>query len=328
MPLVAVYEENLKRVYKASTWSTSNFWRWISEILIVVVTLILAFVSQGFWKKTNAYLEQPAIHFDKRCLVVLSGGMADPFDYYFWSPYVDLNRAQADRLIMPVLEIKEDDFEQDTVNDQFFVDISFQIPNESFTVRSVFWMLYFKATLKQHALVDMNGVIFGELERLTPAKSLSISADLQFWQRKPLPFSGHYNFTQDLVKLNETEMAFGSALYLPVTNQSIQQYQLAFRQIQRWETSQTLENSTFTLNFKFVVPEQLLIYRSGALELLKWVALQFAIQVLTLTFKVWIQYFALSILVRILFDGLTSFLFQNHLLESVIYVEETKTKVH
>lgn len=61
----------------------------------------------------------------------------------------------------------------------------------------------------------MNGVIFGEVERLTPAKSLSISADLQFWQRKPLPFSGHYNYTQDLVQLNGTEMAFGSALYLP-----------------------------------------------------------------------------------------------------------------
>lgn len=68
--------------------------------------------------KTNSYLEQPKIHFDKRCMVVLSGGMSDPFDYYFWSPYVDLNRVQADRLIMPVLEITEDDFEQDDTNDQ------------------------------------------------------------------------------------------------------------------------------------------------------------------------------------------------------------------
>lgn len=61
----------------------------------------------------------------------------------------------------------------------------------------------------------MDGIIFGEIERLTPAKSLSITADLAFWQRKPLPFSGHFNYTQDLVQLNETEVAFDSALYIP-----------------------------------------------------------------------------------------------------------------
>jgi hypothetical protein len=63
-------------------------------------------------------LEQPEIKLDKRCMIVLSGGHADPFEYYFWSPYVDLNRAQSDRLIMPVVEITEKDVNGDELIDQ------------------------------------------------------------------------------------------------------------------------------------------------------------------------------------------------------------------
>jgi hypothetical protein len=163
----------------------------------------------------------------------------------------------------------------------------------------------------------MNGVIFGEFERLTPARGFEISGDVLFWQRKPLPSFGHYNFTQDLVELNETEAVFNSALYLPY---EIQQstlnnnytFQLS-RPIHRWETSDSLDNSTFTAKFHFFIPEQHLIYRTGALELLKWV---------------WIQYFAISVLVRLFFDALTGFLFQNQLLETTMYCEETKSKVH
>jgi hypothetical protein len=179
----------------------------------------------------------------------------------------------------------------------------------------------------------MNGVIFGEVERLSLAKGLSISADLLFWQRKPLPFAGHYNFSQELVELNETEMAFDSALYVPYEIQrsmlnnnytfQLDRYcfyietffslQSIFRSVQYWETAAVLENSTFTIRFDFLIHEQLLLYRTGALELLKWL---------------WIQYFALSILIRVLFDTLTSFMFQNNLLGSIVYCDDAKSKVH
>lgn len=81
----------------------------------------------------------------------------------------------------------------------------------------------------------MNGVIFGEIERLTPAESLSLSGDLKFWQRKPLAFAGNYNFTQDLVQLNETDVAFGSTLYIPYEiQQSTLQNNFTF-QLDRFE---------------------------------------------------------------------------------------------
>lgn len=54
-------------------------------------------------------------------MIVLSGGLSDPFDYYFWSPYVDLNRAQSDRLLMPIVEINERDVDQDGLIDQVSV---------------------------------------------------------------------------------------------------------------------------------------------------------------------------------------------------------------
>jgi hypothetical protein len=51
-------------------------------------------------------------------MFVLSPGSEDPFDYYFWSPYVDLNRAQSDRLITPVIEVREEDRDRDGIVDE------------------------------------------------------------------------------------------------------------------------------------------------------------------------------------------------------------------
>jgi hypothetical protein len=51
-------------------------------------------------------------------MIVLSAGLSDPFDYYFWSPYMDLNRAQSDRLVMSTVEINERDVDQDEIIDE------------------------------------------------------------------------------------------------------------------------------------------------------------------------------------------------------------------
>ncbi|KAI6175218.1 hypothetical protein M3Y99_01982200 [Aphelenchoides fujianensis] len=318
MALTVVFEENIRRVYRAHTWSTANFWRWLSETLIITLTLVLAFESQGFWKKTNTYLEQPAVQLSKRCMIVLGDGSADPFNYFFWSPFGDLNRAQADRLVMPVVEVQDADRDQDSRVDEITMNIALRMTNTSFRVRSVYWMLFYSAQLKQRAVIDMNGAIYGEIERLSPAADVSIAGDLRVWQRKPLPSYGRFNLTEDLQQLNETELVFASSAYVPFEMQRRSlnhNYTLQLdRPIQHWNPIGVEENATtFTLNFHFFVPEQELTYRCDALELLKWV---------------WIQYLALSVLVRWLFDHLSGFLFQNQIFPSIVHVEALKQKDH
>lgn len=61
----------------------------------------------------------------------------------------------------------------------------------------------------------MNGAIYGEIERLSPAVDVSIAGDLRVWQRKPLPSYGRFNLTEDLQQLNETELVFASSAYVP-----------------------------------------------------------------------------------------------------------------
>ncbi|KAI6217466.1 AAA domain-containing protein [Aphelenchoides fujianensis] len=181
----------------------------------------------------------------------------------------------------------------------------------------------FKSVMKKNlkdfeSYSRINGAIYGEIERLSPAADVSIAGDLRVWQRKPLPSYGRFNLTEDLQQLNETELVFASSAYVPFEMQRRSldhNYTLQVdRPIQHWNSIGVEENATtFTLNFHFFVPEQELTYRCDALELLKWV---------------WIQYLALSVLVRWLFDHLSGFLFQNQILPSIVHVEALKQKDH
>lgn len=108
----------LKKTYYANSFSMANFWRWFSSTITIVLTVVVVFETQGMWKKINSYVEQPHMELENNIFVILSGDSGDPFDYYFWSPFEDLNKAQNDRLITPVISSTQDDYNEDGVTDK------------------------------------------------------------------------------------------------------------------------------------------------------------------------------------------------------------------
>lgn len=83
----------------------------------------------------------------------------------------DLNQAQADRLVMPVIEVQDADRDQDGRVDevssrwkhvdlarilQITMNIVLRMTNTSFRVRSVYWMLFYSVQLKQRAVIDVS----------------------------------------------------------------------------------------------------------------------------------------------------------------------------
>ncbi|CAK5111320.1 unnamed protein product [Meloidogyne enterolobii] len=76
---------------------------------------------------------------------------------------------------------------------------------------------------------------------------------------------------------------------------------------QRWDTRSETPNDTesgsFHVNYRLRINEQIFYYRTDVWEMLK---------------LAWIQFLAIYIVVRTLFNSLSAFLYQNHILETFI----------
>lgn len=69
------------------------------------------------WKKTNTFLEQPKIEFSRKCFLLV----ADPSktnDYYFWSSFQNLNDADPKQIVMPIIESRASDYDNNGKMDE------------------------------------------------------------------------------------------------------------------------------------------------------------------------------------------------------------------
>jgi hypothetical protein len=66
-----VYQEPLCRRHYASFASTAAGFRVFLRVLVVVLALLLAFATGGFWKKISHDVVQPTVHYSGDALMVL-----------------------------------------------------------------------------------------------------------------------------------------------------------------------------------------------------------------------------------------------------------------
>uniref|UniRef100_A0A915EJG5 Transmembrane protein 231 n=1 Tax=Ditylenchus dipsaci TaxID=166011 RepID=A0A915EJG5_9BILA len=326
----------LSNAYKAHPCSAANLWKNFSNFLIVVLSLLITFTSQGLWKKTNTYLEQPIIEFQRHCTFLLRDQSGDPNQYLFWSSFDAFNQLaqystavnlEADRLVVPLIESEELDHNEDGKPDELLVNVKLRPPSamEAFRVHNVFYALEVKVRLEYRALVETTGWMVGSVEHLFAGQSLTVWGDLHFLQKRPLPSYG-------LVQINNTttnssdlfdQEDFHLANFFPLQIQK-RNFEQNFSvdllgKTETWiplfhsNDNFTQQQQEFGINFRILIREQNIVYQTDALELLKWA---------------WIQYFAILIVVRYLIGELSSFLYENHVLGSVVVGHDQKVKIN
>ncbi|CAD5221131.1 unnamed protein product [Bursaphelenchus okinawaensis] len=276
---------------------------------VISITILISFKTGGMWKKTNTYIELPEVKFDSNCYFIVTQDNGDPFDYYFWSPFDELNQLQHDRLMAPIVSVTENDVDDNGVTDYATIEIKFKYPEEKFEVKSLHWMLFYKFTLNRRSIIQANGVIFDEIHRPTNLASYFVQSDLVFDQRKPLPSYGNYHFKNDLFSkytddIDEnstgTEFNYGSVSYQPyeIRKQAmLANYTLKMdRKVDFWEPKSAETTDYLKLSFEFHVLASELVYETDASELLKWV---------------WIQILAIFVIVNCVFQQLTAVFIEN-----------------
>jgi hypothetical protein len=66
-----VYQEPLCRRHHSSIWSAAAVFRVVSLVLAVVLSFLLAYATDGFWKKVGQDVIQPTVHYSGDGLLIL-----------------------------------------------------------------------------------------------------------------------------------------------------------------------------------------------------------------------------------------------------------------
>uniref|UniRef100_A0AC34QUG8 Transmembrane protein 231 n=1 Tax=Panagrolaimus sp. JU765 TaxID=591449 RepID=A0AC34QUG8_9BILA len=322
MTLTIVHEEFITRTYKASKCSAAYFWRCLSWLLSLSMPLIICIVTQGLWKKTNTYLEQPRIEFTKKGLFFVANFL-ETEEYFFWSSFQELNDADPGRLIMPIIETQNFDHNDDGIVDEMTIDVTLNLPNSTFQIRNAFYYLEFKVILDYRSVIEMTVPIIGSINSQYRTSASHVLGDLKVIQKRPLPSHGNYFFNATNKENENTTMIFGNNTNMIFLDQSIFQYypQELYQQdllrnytlglYSKHEYNQPFTSSDdlsiFTFYFHFLIREQELTYRTSAMELLKWF---------------WLQYFSFFVMIKVVLRICSSFLYENQIFPTLVFVDK------
>ena len=71
-----VYKEELCRRHYNSIFSLAVFFRAVTLVAAIILSLAIAFATDGFWKKLTPDLEQPTVHYTGDGLAILEVNLA------------------------------------------------------------------------------------------------------------------------------------------------------------------------------------------------------------------------------------------------------------
>lgn len=158
-------------------------------------------------------------------------------------------------------------------------------------------------------------MLHGEHKSYFSGSSYYHSSDITIDQRTLLPSFGRYDYSVDMITPpNITEEGFNRAFYLPFELRENQRNQnlslVTSRKNEFWETKNNLNNvDVFKLKFSFTVVENVLTYKTEALELLKWF---------------WIQALAVYVVIDYIFGSLTAIFIENGVFGTMVKFDKTK----
>ncbi|XP_071345863.1 transmembrane protein 231 isoform X2 [Trachinotus anak] len=255
--------------------------------------------SHGFWIKRSTYEEQPVVRYQYQALLVAA--TSSQGDYVGWSTYPHLNNMLGANLRIPAVSVREVDQNQDGKLDLLIFQLQLPLkPDEQ--VYNVQLLLTFSYQLFRMSTVVMQSLAYVQHSSSVPGAKLFISGDLRLQQRTPLPHRGLYNIYN--VSVIDGSSPFASAYDLDNIIRSYQNRNLTTIlscPMPVWTVGRA-SGSPFELNAEIHYPVEVISYRPGF-----WETIKFA----------WIQYVSVLLIFLWVFERIQRFVFQNQVLTTV-----------
>ncbi|XP_019961715.1 transmembrane protein 231 [Paralichthys olivaceus] len=299
MAFYEVYSHPALIRYKTSVCTKASLFLLVVLGLTYIAPLLVAYRSQGFWIKMSSYEEQPVVRYQYQALLVAATGPQG--DYVAWSTFPHLNNMLGTNLRIPGVSVREEDTNQDGKFDLLTFKLQLPLKAEE-QVHSVQLLLTFSYQLFRMSTVVMQSLVYVQHSSSVPGAKLFISGDLRLQQRTPLPHRGLYNIYN--VSVIDGSSPFASAYDLDDIIRRYQQRNLTTVlscPMPVWTVGRAA-GSPFELNAEIRYPVEVISYRPGF-----WETIKFA----------WIQYVSVLLIFLWVFERIQRFVFQNQVLTTV-----------
>ncbi|XP_034540595.1 LOW QUALITY PROTEIN: transmembrane protein 231 [Notolabrus celidotus] len=301
MAFYEVYSHPALVRYKTSVCTKATLFLVVVLCLTYIPPLLVAYRSQGFWTKRSTYEEQPVVRFQYQTLLVAATSTQG--DHVAWSTFPHLNNMLGSNLRIPVVSVREEDQNQDGKLDRLTFQLQLPLKPEE-QVYSVQLLLTFSYQLfVPMSTVVMQSLAYVQHSSSVPGAKLFISGGLmRLQQRTPLAHRGLYNIYN--VSVIDGSSPFASAYDLDNIIGRYQERNLTTVlscPMPVWTVGRAA-GSPFQLNAEIRYPTEVISYRPGF-----WETIKFA----------WIQYVSVLLIFLWVFERIQKFVFQNQVLTTV-----------
>jgi len=305
MTLVKVYEKPIVTIFKSTIFSKASVYRLFVLAVLVVMPLIIAYLSQGFWIVTNSYMEQPDVNFKKEVLLI-ANTMAG--NYLAWSTFSNYNLLLGDNFRSSSVSSYQVDANGDGLNDQ--LNITLQLPlDNSEEIVGFQLLLFFDYQLTRYSSFKMQSMVHLQQFSPVPAGSYTAFAALKLKQTTPLYHRGSdTRYDQSLVDPASVSVSDYDVSSILARNSQRNVTTALDRFQSTWQISRAA-GAPFEVKVVLDYEVETVVYFSGFWELVKWG---------------WVQYLAVLLLLKFFVNQLDEAVFGTQLLTTVRFRPKVK----
>uniref|UniRef100_A0A0N5A3A2 Transmembrane protein 231 n=1 Tax=Parastrongyloides trichosuri TaxID=131310 RepID=A0A0N5A3A2_PARTI len=293
--LVEIFSIPISKKYVASTLSLANFIKLNFKLISLILPLLLSFISYGFWLKVNYFIEQPKIKFTKDYLIWFETETEST--NIFWSTFQNYNDKYKKNLNIPSLQFIEMDNNFDKIIDSTQIEMTFQNVTKN-RITKVFFAILFETILDYRVHWNFKTFVMEEFMSFNNFNQINCFGDLY------LESVNEYVDMKD----NNENLTINGDINVNIThfkrNVKNEKYYLKAKRFY-CDTLLLSNTSDIKVSFEFTNPQQIIFYKTNALELLKWAL---------------VQYITFAILIRASLNQILKFLCVNEILDT--WIEE------
>ncbi|KAF7654551.1 hypothetical protein LDENG_00068370 [Lucifuga dentata] len=309
MAFYEVYSHPALIRYKTCVCTKATLFLVAVLCLTYISPLLVAYRSQGFWIKRSTYEEQPVVRYQYQTLLIASTSTKG--HYVAWSTFPHLNNMLGANLRIPAVSVREEDQNQDGKLDRLIFQLQLPLKPEE-QVYSVQLLLTFSYQLFRMSTVLMQSLAYVQHSSPVPGAKLFLSGDLRLQQRTPLPHRGLYNVYNVPVINGSSPLA--SAYNLDNIIRTYQERNLTTVlscPMPVWTVGRAA-GSPFQLNAEIRYPMEVITYRPGF-----WETIKFA----------WIQYVSVLLIFLWVFERIQrGMLIRDPVSQKLVFLEETNIR--
>lgn len=307
---ITVHSDRPKTVYKSRLCSKAFLFFVICVILTLVLPFLVAYSSQGFWKRTDTYREQPDVNWKHELLVVLE--TLDDTSYICWSTFPRFNSLVEDHLRVPSINSREEDKDGDGRNDELSLRLEFPV-TEAEKIVSIKLMLFFNYKLSKFSRLELEGMAYLTYGSPKSGSEYHVIGDLGLHQRVLLGHTGiNSDYNTSIVDWDSI-YAETYSLHHILKSYSDRDVTTVLGNIYEVWMSARGPDEPFIIAAHVRYPEQTISYKPSFWNIMK---------------TAWIQYLAVLVVFTYGFATVKSYVFGNQIIQTIVESQFKICKIH